>query len=87
MNCLYSFLKVFDNLNALKNLCLMEAILRFFTLLFFGSLLMSCGDKKKEDRLNVLLIITDDQGWGDLSFHGNQIVETPNLDSLASKSL
>ncbi|GAB3319887.1 sulfatase-like hydrolase/transferase [Larkinella ripae] len=34
-------------------------------------------------RPNVLFILTDDQGWGDLSLHGNRFVETPNLDRLA----
>lgn len=33
-------------------------------------------------RPNVLLILTDDQGYGDLGFNGNQIIETPNLDQL-----
>jgi arylsulfatase A-like enzyme len=28
------------------------------------------------------LIITDDQGYGDLSLHGNPILETPNLDAI-----
>ena len=32
---------------------------------------------------NVVLILTDDQGWGDLSLHGNTILETPQLDKLA----
>ncbi len=32
---------------------------------------------------NVLLIMTDDQGWGDLSLHRNQNLQTPNLDALA----
>ena len=32
---------------------------------------------------NVLFILTDDQGWGDLSIHGNRFLETPNLDRLA----
>jgi len=32
---------------------------------------------------NVVFILTDDQGWGDLSLHGNRYVETPNLDQLA----
>jgi arylsulfatase A-like enzyme len=32
---------------------------------------------------NVLLIITDDQGYGDLSIHGNRHVKTPNIDSIA----
>ncbi|WP_288428227.1 arylsulfatase [uncultured Spirosoma sp.] len=34
-------------------------------------------------RPNVLFILTDDQGWGDLSLHGNPVVQTPNLDRLA----
>lgn len=34
-------------------------------------------------RPNVLVILADDQGWGDLSIHGNTNVSTPNVDSLA----
>ena len=34
-------------------------------------------------RPNVLIILTDDQGWGDLSVHGNTNLKTPNVDSLA----
>ena len=32
---------------------------------------------------NVIIIMTDDQGWGDLSFHGNRNLQTPNIDSIA----
>ena len=32
---------------------------------------------------NVLMIIADDQGWGDLGLTGNETVHTPNLDKLA----
>lgn len=32
---------------------------------------------------NILVILTDDQGWGDLSVHGNTNLQTPNVDSLA----
>ncbi len=35
------------------------------------------------DRPNVLVILTDDQGWGDLSVHGNANLNTPHVDSLA----
>ncbi|MBL7139963.1 MAG: arylsulfatase [Planctomycetes bacterium] len=38
-------------------------------------------------RLNVLLIMTDDQGWGDLGCHGNEKIRTPQLDRLASQSV
>jgi arylsulfatase A-like enzyme len=34
-------------------------------------------------RPNVLVILTDDQGWGDLSLHGNSNLATPRIDSLA----
>lgn len=35
---------------------------------------------------NILLIISDDQGYGDFGFNGNQLVQTPNLDRLAGQS-
>ena len=38
-------------------------------------------------RPNVILIMTDDQGYGDLSCHGNPWLKTPNLDRLASQSI
>ncbi len=36
-------------------------------------------------RPNVILIMTDDQGYGDLSITGNEFIETPNLDRLAQE--
>ncbi|MEM1443583.1 MAG: arylsulfatase, partial [Verrucomicrobiota bacterium] len=36
---------------------------------------------------NVILIMTDDQGYGDLSCHGNPVLKTPNLDQLHSESI
>ena len=35
---------------------------------------------------NVVLILTDDQGWGDAGFNGNPRIHTPTLDRLASES-
>src|SRR5439155_1118284 len=32
---------------------------------------------------NVVIFLSDDQGWGDLSIHGNTNLSTPNIDSLA----
>ncbi|MFW6189160.1 MAG: sulfatase-like hydrolase/transferase [Planctomycetota bacterium] len=39
------------------------------------------------DRPNVLLILTDDQGWDDLALHGNTYLETPRLDALGRESV
>jgi arylsulfatase A-like enzyme len=35
------------------------------------------------DRPNVVVVLADDQGWGDLSVHGNTNLSTPHIDSLA----
>src|SRR5213592_3012281 len=35
------------------------------------------------ERPNVVVILADDQGWGDLSVHGNTNLSTPHIDSLA----
>ena len=35
---------------------------------------------------NIILLITDDQGWGDLGFHGNPDVKTPTLDAFAKQA-
>ena len=39
------------------------------------------------DRPNILFILTDDQGYGDIGAHGNPILKTPNLDQLRSESV
>ncbi|MEX2232935.1 MAG: sulfatase-like hydrolase/transferase [Cyclobacteriaceae bacterium] len=36
---------------------------------------------------NVIIIMTDDQGYGDLSRHGNRVLKTPNMDNLAAQSI
>src|SRR5205085_3369279 len=36
---------------------------------------------------NIVLILTDDQGYGDLSCHGNPVLKTPNLDRLHAESV
>lgn len=39
----------------------------------------------KPDQPNVIFIYADDWGWGDLSSHGTEWLDTPNLDRMASE--
>jgi arylsulfatase A-like enzyme len=50
--------------------------------LVFGPILFGC-DKSQEERPNIILIMSDDQGWGDLSLNGNVNLQTPHIDQLA----
>jgi len=48
---------------------------------------MLAGDKSSVKRPNVIVVMTDDQGYGDLGCHGNPIVKTPNIDKLHAQSI
>jgi arylsulfatase A-like enzyme len=38
-----------------------------------------------QSRPNVIVILADDQGWGDLAFNGNRSTLTPNIDRIAQQ--
>src|SRR5919199_1318252 len=44
------------------------------------------ADPALPPRPNILLVMTDDQGYGELGCHGNPILRTPNLDRLHAES-
>ena len=53
-------------------------------------LLMACplfGNDLAGSRPNIVFVIADDLGYGDIARHGNDIVQTPHLDRLHDKSL
>jgi len=37
-----------------------------------------------DQKPNILIFLSDDQGWGDLSFNGNSNLSTPNIDGIAN---
>ena len=53
--------------------------------LFFVAIVFLAAAKTGigQDYPNVVVVLADDQGWGDLSLHGNPNLSTPRIDSLA----
>ncbi len=57
--------------------------LRAAALLPFLGSLACVSEAPRKGKPTIVIVIADDQGWGDLSHHGNTNLETPNIDSLA----
>lgn len=55
-------------------------------ILCFSVLIMQKGYSKGNDP-NIIIIFTDDMGYGDLSCYGNQITKTPHIDRLAKEGI
>lgn len=53
--------------------------------------LSACGGMEapspSREKPNIVLIMTDDQGWAQLGSHGNELIRTPRLDAFASQSV
>ncbi|MFL2870352.1 MAG: sulfatase-like hydrolase/transferase [Pirellulaceae bacterium] len=60
-----------------------------FMLLFVSGLSRASGQGNDEpaDRPNIVLIMADDQGWGDMAYNGHPVLKTPNFDAAAAAGL
>jgi arylsulfatase A-like enzyme len=58
-------------------------MIKLISLFLISLTLFSCSSSKTQTQPNIILILTDDQGWGDLSISGNTNLTTPNIDKLA----
>ncbi|MFS4418746.1 arylsulfatase [Maribacter sp. 2307ULW6-5] len=45
------------------------------------------GEGASQNPPNIILMLADDQGWGDLGHHGNTNIRTPHLDALAKNGV
>ena len=57
------------------------------TILILAVSLLAILQASSKTPPNIVFIITDDQGYGDLACHGNPVIKTPHLDQLHSESL
>ena len=59
-------------------------MLRYLAILCVALFTSSLVAAEAQSRPNVLIILADDQGWGDVSVNGNTNLSTPHVDSLAT---
>jgi arylsulfatase A-like enzyme len=66
---------------------------KYILLIVFLATIISCKTEKTEKvkevskKPNVIIVITDDQGYGDLGHTGNKIIKTPTIDKFAAQSV
>ncbi len=62
----------------------MHSYFKLLLVVSFSSLGLLAAYSEKP---NVIFILTDDQGYGDLACHGNAYIKTPNIDKLHDQSI
>ena len=62
---------------------------RIVAVLFAGAMVAchAAEDSDANEGPNVIVVLIDDQGYGDIGLHGNPVLETPNIDDLGRESV
>ena len=72
-----------------NNICLTR---NYFIICLLFALTINSACNKESTKIfrkkpNIILIMADDQGWGDFELNGNNIIETPTLNKIASEGV
>ncbi len=62
-------------------------MLNIFTVALGSVIIFSALASGESEKPNIILVMADDQGYGDVGFNGHPFVKTPNLDAMAKRSV
>ncbi|MGB0745246.1 MAG: sulfatase-like hydrolase/transferase, partial [Opitutales bacterium] len=65
----------------------MRIILRSKPVLLLACLTLMASAASSAERPNIILIMTDDQGWGDVGYNGHPHLKTPHLDQMSEEGV
>ncbi len=71
--------------NFLKNIGIASTGLIFSNFMYSNNKIS--GNISSSNRPNIILIMTDDQGWGQTGYYNHPVLKTPNLDKMAANGL
>ena len=65
----------------------MQLTLPKYLILLLAIFILSCQPEKEPAKPNIIYIMADDLGYGDLGVYGQKIIQTPNIDALAESGM
>lgn len=71
----------------IKSVAVFMMILMVMSLAAIAKLPAVATKPQADNRPNLILVMTDDQGWGQTGYYNHPILKTPNLDSMAANGL
>jgi arylsulfatase A len=82
-----SLIKYLYEIKYLEKLSVLVCYYKKYFTLFMITFLFSYDVNAQDAKANIVLIMADDMGFGDLSSYGHPVIKTPNLDGLANEGI